>query len=255
MMQGVMFGGEGPIMQGTWYNPSTGDAFVVLDSYFEDNQYIVKTTDGRFLKYNQIQNYVQTEMSVEELKRIEAEKKQRDTKRNDVVPPEVQSIIEGVNNSSDPWADMMIPEDMDIHNNVLSKPLGNINERHIASVNTSTPAQTVENLNTAIIDKALKDAGKPKFTVTVNWEDYPEKQIELLKDVMNIPVEEILDWYLDNITIDELIDLVKDSITNKLCPKKDIPNPLVILEEMVKPIKPSKTVKPTQSKTKKSKNI
>ena len=41
---GMMFGGEGPVMQGTWYNPTTGDAFTVRDSFFEDNQYVITTT-------------------------------------------------------------------------------------------------------------------------------------------------------------------------------------------------------------------
>jgi hypothetical protein len=247
MMQGVMFGGEGPIMQGTWYNPSTGDAFVVLDSYFEDNQYIVKTTDGRFLKYNQIQNYVQTEMSVEELKRIENEKKQRETKHNDVIPPEVQNIIEGGNNSDDPWADMMIPEDMNIHTNALSKPLGNINDRHIASTSSSAPVQkTAGNLNTAIIDKALSSTVLPKFKVSIEWEDYPSKQIELLEDVMNISKEEILDWYLDNIIVDDILDEVKESIINKICPK-EVPNPLKILEKMINMTPPTEASNDFQS--------
>ena len=45
---GMMFGGEGPVMQGTWYNPNTGDAFTVRDSFFEDNQYVVTTTDDAY---------------------------------------------------------------------------------------------------------------------------------------------------------------------------------------------------------------
>ena len=57
MINNISFNGEGPVMSGTWYNPKTGDSFTVEDSYFQDNQYLVKTTDGRMLDYNFIQNY------------------------------------------------------------------------------------------------------------------------------------------------------------------------------------------------------
>ena len=35
-MHNLIFNGEGPVMEGTWYNPNTGDAFTVRDSFFED---------------------------------------------------------------------------------------------------------------------------------------------------------------------------------------------------------------------------
>ena len=64
-MNNLTFGTEGPIMEGTWYNPQTGDSFTVRNSFFEDNQYIVQTTDGRVLGYNQIQNYVKSDRPIE----------------------------------------------------------------------------------------------------------------------------------------------------------------------------------------------
>lgn len=231
MMQGVIFGNEGPVMQGTWYNPTTGDAFVVRDSFFEDNQYIVAATDGRFLRYDQLQNYVQSDMSLDELKRMKREKE--NTIKTSEIPNEVKNILEG-ETSSDSWSDMMLPEDMDIQSSVLTKPIGNIYNGNTTTVN-STKTQVLElptNINTAIIDKALGSTPPPKFKVSIEWEDYPSKQIELLKDVMNISKEEILDWYLDNIIVDDILDEVKESIINKICPK-EAPNPLKLLEKMI----------------------
>ena len=63
-MHNLIFNGEGPVMDGTWYNPANGDSFTVMDSYFQDNQYIVKTTDGRMLDYNFIQNYVKSDKPI-----------------------------------------------------------------------------------------------------------------------------------------------------------------------------------------------
>ena len=34
---GLTFGSEGPIIDGTWYNPQTGDSFTVRDSFFGQN--------------------------------------------------------------------------------------------------------------------------------------------------------------------------------------------------------------------------
>ena len=61
MMNGMNFGMEGPQVNGWWYNPKTGDRFNALDTYFEDNNLLIKTADGRLLNYNQIQNYVHVE--------------------------------------------------------------------------------------------------------------------------------------------------------------------------------------------------
>ena len=55
MNNGLMFGMEGPNMEGTWYNPQTGDSFTVRNSFFQDNQYLVQTTDGRVLTYEQLE--------------------------------------------------------------------------------------------------------------------------------------------------------------------------------------------------------
>ena len=208
MMNGVTFGNEGPVMQGTWYNPTTGDAFVVRDSFFEDNQYVVTTTDGRYLKYSQLQNYIQSDMSINDLKKM---KQQENIKKSNEIPPEVQSII---SSDDETYNDYMIPED----NNIVNASLGNLNNRRVEMPNNISTKQHIsnENINFTIIDKALSNTVKPKFEVNLNWDDYPKKEIELLKDVMNISKDEIIDWYLDNITIDEIIESIKLSIISKI---------------------------------------
>lgn len=209
MMQGINFGGDGPIMQGTWYNPYTGDAFTVRDAFFEDNQYIVMTTDGRKMDYNRLQNYVQSDMKLEDLKKMKIEKKEKEE-----IPDEIKNIL-ATNDDLD--NEYLIPED----NIYPSKPLGNINEpRHIAPASAHTHAgyATSEpvNMNTAIIEKALKNTPKPVFNVGVFWMDYPERQIEMLRDVMDIPEDEILDWYLDNIEMLEIVEAVKEGIRKRI---------------------------------------
>ena len=218
-MNGMMFGGEGPIMQGTWYNPNTGDAFTVRDSFFEDNQYVVTTTDGRCLKYNQIQNYVQTDMKLEDLKKRKAET----AKKEEALPAEVASLIEEID-PNDPYNGMMSPDDLMIG---TAKPInfGNLGDnRRPEYVQTSGPViQTPSSatMNEAIIEKALKNAPKPEIKVDIFWDVYPEKQIEMLKDVMDISEDEIIMWYLDNIEMMEVVDALKVAIKNRILYKED----------------------------------
>ena len=212
-MNGMMFGGEGPVMQGTWYNPTTGDAFTVRDSFFEDNQYIVTTTDGRYMSYNQIQNYIQSDMKLEDLKKMKEEKAVQNQVKEQL-PPEVANLIDA-GTSNDPYTDMMLEDDI-----VLAQPkLGNL-------YTNSTPVYTESNgyvtqdksqsMNDAIIEKALKNTTRPEFSVNVIWDHFPLKQIEMLKDIMEIPEQEILDWYLDNIDMMEVVDALKTAIRSKI---------------------------------------
>ena len=255
MMNGMMFGGEGPVMQGTWYNPTTGDAFTVRDSFFEDNQYVVTTTDGRYLKYNQIQNYVQTDMKLEDLKKRRVENQ----KKEEALPAEVASLIESID-PNDPYAGMMSPDDLMIGN---AKPvnLGNLGDnRRPEYVQTSDPIMQTPSpasMNEAIIEKALKNAPKPEIKVDIFWDVYPEKQIEMLKDVMEISEDEIIMWYLDNIDMMEVVDALKTAIRYRILCKEGeaIQNSIgdlvptiqditsVDLKSEAKPKKPRKTTK------------
>lgn len=203
---GMMFGGEGPVMQGTWYNPHTGDAFTVRDSFFEDNQYVVTTTDGRYFRYDQLQNYIQSDMKLEDLKKMKVEK----TSVKEELPSEIANLI-----SEDSYSGMMLPEDEALINKPHS--FGNI----ASPINTPviTRGQITDepmNVNNTIIEKALKGAPKPDFSINVKWNDYPEKQIEMLKDIMEIPVDEIVEWYLNNVQLEDFIMAFKNAIDDKI---------------------------------------
>ena len=103
---GMMFGGEGPVMNGTWYNPHTGDAFTVRDSFFEDNQYVVTTTDGRYFRYDQLQNYIQSDMKLDDLKKIKTEVENKP--KIEELPAEVSNLID---NEPNTFNDLILPED------------------------------------------------------------------------------------------------------------------------------------------------
>ena len=211
-MNGVMFGGEGPVMQGTWYNPKTHDIFTVRDSFFEDNNYVVTTTDGRCLSYNQIQNYIQTDTPIEQLK---ASFKKEQENKVEEIPAEIKSILADAN--EDPYSDYMIPGD-DIYGG-----LGNINQKHLAPTSQHTYSIKEDkpiSINRTIIEKGLKNANGPKITITIDWNNYPESEISMLTNMMDIPHEEIADWFCDNMDVSWVYEDIKNAIYNKLLPNK-----------------------------------
>lgn len=216
---GMTFGSEGPMVQGTWVNPTTGDSFTVRDSFFEDNQYIVTTTDGRYIRYDQLQHYIQADpKSIDGIKQAAANKI-----KDEPLPSEVSSLI-ATDDDINIAETMITPEDYELIYGKPNKPksLGNLNDntRHIAPAHahtTGTGTALPEDMNTAIIKKALNNTEQPKFNVVVDWNNYPTKQIEMLYDIMGISEEEILEWYLDNIQIDDVITAIKNGIKTRIC--------------------------------------
>lgn len=195
---GIMFGTQGPMMTGTWYNPVTGDSFTVRDSFFENNQYVVSTTDGRILNYDMIQNYVQSD------KPIEMPKKQQP---QDTLPNEVADLIAD---------DMEIIEDglfvdTDIYgvnvNNPLTPSLGNINKPLPYNIQNETPS-----FNVGIIKKALDKCTRPQVDCNIVWNNFPKKEIQMLNEIMDIDTKEIVEWYAAQLDTTEIAIAIHNSI-------------------------------------------
>lgn len=198
-MQNLTFGTEGPIMSGTWYNPNNGDSFTVHDSFFEDNQYVVQTTDGRFLKYDQIQNYVKSDKPLD-MNALKLDKSQSKEPTVSDLPPEVMGLLETTHTAGDPY-----------------NSLGNIyepstikNEPEILSGLNGRPI--LEMTNNAIIDKALSKRTMPDIQIGINWNKCPLKEMKMLIDLMDVKQEEVADWYVNNVNIENITQIVKSSL-------------------------------------------
>lgn len=226
----ITFSADGPIMSGTWHNPKTGDSFTVRNSFFEDNQYVVQTTDGRILKYNQLQNYVQTKNPND----IPKPQKSIVKESNNDLPAEVAALI------SDDEESSMLPDEMQqIYNAPAPISLGNLNK-------SSRPITIHDNPNSIIINKALSKCEQPEFNIKIDWGNkFPEKEIEMLIDLMDINIEEIIDYYIHNMNFEKLADQISTDLTQNILSKfkKEEPKPKVEEKEPVK-----KTVKKTTTK-------
>lgn len=186
---GIMMMGDMPMLSGTWYNPKTGDNFTVRDCYLEDNGIKVLTTDGRMLDYNIIQNYVQSDKPISKQPKVDAPKKSTNNsapKTNITAGLEKSSIPESIN-------DILTPEDQ-VLLGYTSPDLIDAPHAPAAKTTASVPKPKAELKNADIIAKGFKKAETPLIDVKLYWAAFPEKELNALTEIMEIPVEDIIDW-------------------------------------------------------------
>lgn len=190
------FGIDGPVVTGWWVNPRTGDKFNAIDTFIEDNNLLIKTSDGRLLKYSQIQDYIQSgnnepTMMTPQVKIQSA--------ANDSIPPEILAELESPEDSKN---DLLIPDD-NIYSTPKQMPLGNIYQEPIGS-------PSIKDYD--IIDRALSKKNKPDISPDLLWRGFPKKEIEMLIDVMGVSEDAVAEYYINGLSIDEIIQAVSESI-------------------------------------------
>lgn len=252
----MIFSGETPMMSGTWYNPLNGDSFTVADAFFQDNQYLVKTVDGRILDYNIIKNYIKSD------KPIHTQKKQV----KEQLPKEVSNILlKESGNLNSPLDDTsqndILPEDMDL---IKPRSLGNLNAPTNTPINTPTQPH---NPFGVIIERALAKKDQPLLDVKVNWENFPRKEIELLTGVLDLSIDEIIQWYISQIDMSQIESIVAKSLTETINKKmrgtekitqSDIPSDTqndISLEIQDPPVLAAQQEKTTKNRPKRTKKI
>lgn len=192
------FGMDGPQVTGWWVNPKTGDKFNAVDTFFEDNNLLIKTADGRLLKFDQIQNYVRTESDPGNVT------PQTSSAKKEELPPEILAELEGNDQSNG----LLIPDD-NIYGvggprQAPAAELGNLYKEEPV---VHTPIQDFD-----IIDRALKGKESPTIYSKILWEKYPEREIEMLIDVMNIPEDAIIQYYINSISLNDIKTMVGEAI-------------------------------------------
>ena len=189
---GIAFGAEGPMMTGTWVNPKTGHKFTVRDCFFQDNQFMVQTTDGQLLDYNTIQHYVQSVNKPGES--ISTPK----TTASDI-PAEVSALLAEPTSS--------IPTDVLPDEMTLIKGLGNINDR-----TPSQPTPSPESTDQIMIERVLRKFPKPQIEASILWET-PERQIDTLVNVLGIESSDIADYYINTLNATAIMEVVRAQLS------------------------------------------
>lgn len=234
-----MIFGEGPILTGNWYNPKTGDSFTVRDTYFEDNNFYVMTTDGRRMDYNLMSQYVQSDKPIPKM-----EQPQQQTQ----IPQEILSQME---NNMD--GDFMTEDDMALITGQTPKVQANFVDP------TKVVAQIPKDEDVLLIERLLKRASKPAITCGVKWSNFPEKQFEML-DMMAVDTEKIVEYFLQSIDLQALREEVKYGIEKYIYDYFGNGKEIAEFNESFEPVtvvehveKPKTTKKTTTKKTTKKK--
>ena len=232
----LTFNIEGPMMQGTWINPATGDTFTVKDSFFQDNQYIVQTTDGRMIGYDRLQNYVQTD-SNKEMESIKRQAQNESKNILDDVPDNILAMMDDTGKddtaSLTPDDDFgMLPEDAAL---LKGTPPGSAGTTPIPAgdLRSTSHRYAQQSPNYTIIEKALKKTQMFDINHIVSWSNFPTREIEMLTDVMDIDINEIVDYYVNLLDINTIRNDIAKSIADALGVSR---HPVIKTQSLVKDI-------------------
>ena len=198
--------GEGPMLEDHWYNPKTGDSFTVRDTFFEDNNLIVMTTDGRRMNYDMISRYVKTDKPMP---------KQQPEPRKQEIPQSILNQVLPVTNDdklNQPikktnYDDLLTDEDRALLGAEVDTAAAEVRQT------IQKPESVIEDEDTMLIRRILKKATSPTVDCKITWNNFPAKQFDML-DMMAVEPEKIADYYLASIDIASLREIVKKSIHN-----------------------------------------
>ena len=216
-MQGISFSIDGPVMTGTWYNPKNGDSFTVRDTYFEDNQYMVITTDGRRMDYNMIQNYIKSDTPIPKMEQPKTTQQSNQIKIGDIK----ETGNEIISNY-----DEMILEDDALLLQTKTTPQNEFTSSR--RINLDGLKNDSKPTNYYIIDKALSKIKKPKFELKCKWDKFPKQEIEMLKDIMDISLDEIRDYIFEKFIDESYKDELKKQLNKVISENLELPEPKTV---------------------------
>ena len=191
---GLQFGMEGPNMTGTWINPNTGHKFTVRDSFFENNEFKVMTTDGQLLDYNMLQHYIQCND-----KNGQPIAPTNDiinmSKQEEVLPPEVMDMIE---------------EDVQLTKGLTEpRSLGNINAPRAAEMSEE---ERMKNEDKVMINRVLRRSDSPEVVTGITWPNIPVKQLDTLINMLGVDVDDVVEHYINKVDTDAVVASIKEKM-------------------------------------------
>lgn len=251
---GITFDGTAPMMEGTWFNPKTGDVITIRDTFFENNNYIARTTDGRFLSYSQLQNYVRDDS------KSASQKNNTDTETVPVavatdtkvakpaVPPvnpdsmlsqEDLNILEGLSEQDNQQNKNAVQE---VQNCIARRMNGMSNYLNMRGQELDISAQ--------ILNRAMEDEDEPRLMVKVSWYA-PVEKLRFLKENMGITDSDIVRWITRTLDSRDLSSDVRDSVAewvDNLFVKEPKPSQTQTEEKQKGPLKVPKKKVPLKKK-------
>ena len=164
-------GGQGPAISGKFFHKDTGREIFVRDSINDGIKMCVVLSDGTTMDMSEFQNYVQ--MSDEEY---------------DSQGRLIGKAKEQPKSNLDPDLLFAGMGDRPKESNKQSEEIRSV-MRQIEEPNTVEYSEDDQKL--AMIKKILDKSSEPEIVVTINWQNKPEKEFEMLKNFFDINTEDI----------------------------------------------------------------
>ena len=164
-------GGQGPAISGKFFHKDTGREIFVRDSINDGIKMCVVLSDGTTMDMSEFQNYVQ--MSDEEY---------------DSQGRLIGKAKEQPKSNLDPdllFAGMV---DRPKESNKQSEEIRSV-MKQIEEPNTVEYSEDDQKLT--MIKKILDKSSEPEIVVTINWQNKPEKEFEMLKNFFDVNTEDI----------------------------------------------------------------
>ena len=164
-------GGQGPAISGKFFHKDTGREIFVRDSINDGIKMCVVLSDGTTMDMSEFQNYVQ--MSDEEY---------------DSQGRLIGKAKEQPKSNLDPDLLFAGMGDRPKESNKQSEEIRSV-MRQIEEPNTVEYSEDDQKI--AMIKKILDKSSEPEIVVTINWQNKPEKEFEMLKNFFDINTEDI----------------------------------------------------------------
>jgi len=189
---------DSPCMEGTWYNPSTGDSFTVRDTYFEGDQFYVIAADGRRFNADMIERYVKSDGPI--------------PKKPEIDPNQPKQVLGKVETTKVEASKMMEGLDEDV--SMLLKPMQQIPTGGITQ--TIKTVAVVEDEDTKLAERVLKRTADPVIDAKIKWTKFPTKQLECLMDMMGVDVDVVVDYYINKLDLNEIREELKTQLKDSI---------------------------------------
>ena len=164
-------GGQGPAISGKFFHKDTGKEIFVRDSINDGVKMCVVLSDGTTMDMSEFQNYVQ--MSDEEY---------------DSQGRLIGKAKEQPKSNLDPDLLFAGMGDKPKESNKQSEEIRSV-MKQIEEPNTVEYSEDDQKL--AMIKKILDKSSEPEIVVTINWQNKPEKEFEMLKNFFDVNTEDI----------------------------------------------------------------
>ena len=164
-------GGQGPAISGKFFHKDTGREIFVRDSINDGIKMCVVLSDGTTMDMSEFQNYVQ--MSDEEY---------------DSQGRLIGKAKEQPKSNLDPNLLFAGMGDRPKESNKQSEEIRSV-MKQIEEPNAVEYSEDDQKL--AMIKKILDKSSEPEIVVTINWQNKPEKEFEMLKNFFDVNTEDI----------------------------------------------------------------